>query len=612
MAEVTKRMKGSKLLVEEQKVRQAIAGDKKALDELLQRFRPLVFRWVSKWVESPSEAEDVTQEVLFQAVRQIRSLRQPARFRQWLWSIAKNCAKMWLRSHAVARRQGLVSFHDYFSPDLPSDEFVDEPLFWRKWEVQQTVEEWLSTLPPRWGAAMRLHFLYGYSEREVAQQLGVPITTVVNDLHRAKQRLREAIGMQKQRLHEVRTTVREELPIRDRMPLVVYGLSAVKEWCICASNDNTLRLEVVKTGWGWTEQEARRHLRRIVTRLQPTGPLSLSAPFEAVPFKGRFWSSTWQKGEKGIAVYAPHEDVWRHLIHRWQILDPFSWQEAQEQWAKGVILAVVTDDRLEGVQVSADQVPVFFPVELSFTLDGKQVVFGKGATAQVRLFVPDGIALYLFADGALSFSEFSGAVVCISNWASLTLQRVRGNFRLLGGVILTEAEGCEGNLLWRMPADSRGVCWGERIARYGEPPTSRLRQIRGDVDILVKCVHLVLQDINGTLRVENEFGDTEVWLSEMREGQHWQVRSVTGNVTAFFSPKVAQRLKVHLLTECGTIDRSQWQPKGRTFWHNNLYEIFLGTSPRSQQPFLTLFSRNGTVKVVETPAVNPDFNRRKR
>ncbi len=66
----------------------AQAGDPQALDELAEAYLPLVYTLVRRALGELPDADDVVQETMLRALRELRTLRTPASFRPWLVAIA--------------------------------------------------------------------------------------------------------------------------------------------------------------------------------------------------------------------------------------------------------------------------------------------------------------------------------------------------------------------------------------------------------------------------------------------------------------------------------------------------------------------------------------------
>jgi RNA polymerase sigma-70 factor (ECF subfamily) len=564
----------------------------------------MVRQFVSQWVDDRDEAEDLTQEVLMRATEQIHKLRNPDSFERWLLDIAKNCCKMWLRSRALERRKGVVSLQGYFGTDPPEDLF-----YWHRWEKQQVIEGWLSTLPSRWAEALRLRFLNGYSEREIAQQMGVPITTVVNDIHRAKQKLKEAIGMTKQKLHEVKTTIRKELPVKERFPIVIYGGHLGWQWEIQGSDNGFVRMEVTIMALGRTEQEAKRQQKRIAVQLQQVDKLSFTEPFEFFPFVGKAWRGI-TTGRKGIPqpFYANHEGMWVGYMKMLSDLAPES-LPTKGAMSKGCFLVVVADNGLKGLEVPVRLLPkdspTPYPWHFAYSKDDEHRVFGPGVLVKAKLSIPQELPLLAVIEGEISLADYAPEsqeipAIFVGGYGAVKFNRVKGNFSVLGDMGISEARELDGHLTWRMHACLSGVDWGREPIQRVAIPTSLFEDVSGDLDIEVRQARLVFKGVKGNLKVLNEFGKTELWLTnpEASKGRY-ELMSNSGEIAIFLTPQVEKAMRIHLLTECGAIDRSKWRWEGLSVY-NDPKEIFIGTVQHWEDANLKVLNRAGNIFVAYT------------
>jgi RNA polymerase sigma-70 factor (ECF subfamily) len=90
-------------------------GDRVAFNRLVDRFQPEILRMVYYRVRPHAEAEDLTQDIFMKAFRNVGHLREPDRFKSWLYRIAVN------RVRDFHRRQRLRSL---FSSDSEFNEAV--------------------------------------------------------------------------------------------------------------------------------------------------------------------------------------------------------------------------------------------------------------------------------------------------------------------------------------------------------------------------------------------------------------------------------------------------------------------------------------------------------
>jgi len=79
-------------------VRLALAGNKDAFVELIELHKDMVFGLAYQNSPDASEAEDTAQEAILRAYRDLRKLRAPERFGQWLYGITINVARERMRT----------------------------------------------------------------------------------------------------------------------------------------------------------------------------------------------------------------------------------------------------------------------------------------------------------------------------------------------------------------------------------------------------------------------------------------------------------------------------------------------------------------------------------
>ena len=68
--------------------------------EMLENYLERICVWARGRTFSEEEAEELAQEIIYQAVAGLARLRDESRFEPWLWGVASNCAK------AFRRRKG--------------------------------------------------------------------------------------------------------------------------------------------------------------------------------------------------------------------------------------------------------------------------------------------------------------------------------------------------------------------------------------------------------------------------------------------------------------------------------------------------------------------------
>lgn len=84
-----------------QLVEKARDGNRLAFDQLIDQYQGDIHRMIYYRIHRQMDAEDLTQDVFVRAYRSISRLREPQRFRSWLYTIAVNRVNDFLRKKRV-------------------------------------------------------------------------------------------------------------------------------------------------------------------------------------------------------------------------------------------------------------------------------------------------------------------------------------------------------------------------------------------------------------------------------------------------------------------------------------------------------------------------------
>ena len=139
-----------------------------------------------KKIGNSHDAEDVTQEIMLEAVRALRSGRKIKNFYAWFWAMARNRVNLFFRMkefHAVQLEE--------FESMLDSGERVEDGLI-RKEEISE-LNYAISRLSRLHREVVILYYLREMKISAIAEALGVPENTVKGRLHDAKAEIRKGI-----------------------------------------------------------------------------------------------------------------------------------------------------------------------------------------------------------------------------------------------------------------------------------------------------------------------------------------------------------------------------------------------------------------------------------
>lgn len=160
----------------------AADGDADAVSQVWRANR----RWIASVLMAHAprgvEVDDLLQEVAATLVAKARHLRDAANLRGWLRVVAVNAARMAARDRSIERRALDAQSRHADRARGARDGAMDDA---------EEVLALVAQLPPQYAEPLLLQAGQGLSQRQIAEALDVPETTVETRLARARRMLRE-------------------------------------------------------------------------------------------------------------------------------------------------------------------------------------------------------------------------------------------------------------------------------------------------------------------------------------------------------------------------------------------------------------------------------------
>lgn len=153
----------------------------KRLDKVYREQRTAVYHTALALLRDAAAAEDVLQEVFFAYYRELEQGREVRHLRAWLLTATRNRCYNALRD---GRWEEPIE-------ELPAVAAAPDPL--TDIQQQDTVERALACLTDDERLAFSLHCLDGYTYRQIAEGLDVPMGTVQSRCRLARNKLRAAL-----------------------------------------------------------------------------------------------------------------------------------------------------------------------------------------------------------------------------------------------------------------------------------------------------------------------------------------------------------------------------------------------------------------------------------
>jgi RNA polymerase sigma factor (sigma-70 family) len=167
------------------------------ISEAIERERPRLRNFIRRRVSDQSDAEDILQEVFSELVEAYRMMKPLEQVTAWLFRVARNRITDLFRSKKrEASREPAVTTEDgetlQWEDLLPSPDAGPESAYARSVLLEE-MDAALDELPEEQREVFVAHEFLGYSFKEIAEQTGVSMNTLLSRKHYAVLHLRERL-----------------------------------------------------------------------------------------------------------------------------------------------------------------------------------------------------------------------------------------------------------------------------------------------------------------------------------------------------------------------------------------------------------------------------------
>ena len=187
-----------KATTDEELLADYLNGQVDRFELLVRRHSQELYHFLLRFTGSASAAEDVVQEAFLQVHLSAASFDPKRRFKPWLFTIAANKARDWLRSRARRPVMPLDAqidagdeegqrFSDFLADkaESPSDSLEQQ-------EQRIQVRELVEAMPTHLREVLILSYYHRFPYKEMAEILKIPLGTVKSRLHAAVGRFAQA------------------------------------------------------------------------------------------------------------------------------------------------------------------------------------------------------------------------------------------------------------------------------------------------------------------------------------------------------------------------------------------------------------------------------------
>jgi RNA polymerase sigma-70 factor (ECF subfamily) len=170
---------------EKELVKASAGGDKKAFAEIVNNYRKMVARTIKGMLGDTVFAEDIGQEVFIKLYYSLPEFRGDSKLSTYIQKIAVN-----LTLNELKKRKRFFSLFSQKGDDEMYELEIAGSDDVERNEASEIVNKALMGLDPGFRIVVTMRMLQGYTTKETAEILDLPVGTVLSRLSRAREQLR--------------------------------------------------------------------------------------------------------------------------------------------------------------------------------------------------------------------------------------------------------------------------------------------------------------------------------------------------------------------------------------------------------------------------------------
>ncbi|CAM3909103.1 sigma-70 family RNA polymerase sigma factor [Lederbergia lenta] len=165
-----------------------VTEDEIAFDQIMTDYGQAILQLAYSYVKNNAIAEDLTQEIFIKCYKSLHTFQHHSNFKTWLWRIAINHCKDYLRSWH--HRKVLLTYESEVEPASDHDH-VEQAVIQLN-EDSKLIKAILQ-LPLKFREPIYLHYFEEMSIKEIELLTGVKQNTIKTRMRRAKTLLKESL-----------------------------------------------------------------------------------------------------------------------------------------------------------------------------------------------------------------------------------------------------------------------------------------------------------------------------------------------------------------------------------------------------------------------------------
>ncbi|MDO9575596.1 MAG: sigma-70 family RNA polymerase sigma factor [bacterium] len=172
----------------EELIKKVVEGDETAFEQMVKKYERRVLNTIYRYIGKSDEAEDIAQEVFIKVWHHAKSFKGKSKFSTWLYRIVVNQCLNYRSKH----KERLASLDEIMEQGKTPESLKVEIEFERQ-RKSKIMRRAIDELPKRQRIALVLSKFEGKSYREIAQIMGVSLSSVESLIFRARGALKKKL-----------------------------------------------------------------------------------------------------------------------------------------------------------------------------------------------------------------------------------------------------------------------------------------------------------------------------------------------------------------------------------------------------------------------------------
>lgn len=176
-------------ITEKEFIDKIVAGERNKYSELIDKYAPMVFHVVRKFVKDDELIEELAQQIFVKTYERLETFDGRSKFSSWLYVISMNHCRDYVKN-IRRKNKNLGEFDSHEVQEILGHSISPEYDMETK-ETNIILYEALQKITPDYAEAFLMKYNDGLSYKEISEQLNVSVNALKQRVHRARAELRE-------------------------------------------------------------------------------------------------------------------------------------------------------------------------------------------------------------------------------------------------------------------------------------------------------------------------------------------------------------------------------------------------------------------------------------